>query len=204
MNLTYTLLTDGSSDKALIPIIDWVFGKFSGIRLTSQFAEVSPRQSSGLLNRARAAINVYECDILLVHRDAETIGHEMRIAEIRDRLAEFANPYVPIVPVRMSESWLLIDEQAIRSAASNPNGKVPLDLPSSKRLEDVANPKSMLFEKLRLASELPPNRLRKFKPEQCRHRVAELISDFSPLRNIPAFNQFENDLNRCVAQMQGN
>ena len=203
MNLTYTLLTDGSSDKTLIPIINWTLEQIPNIRIYSQYAEVSLKPSAGLFRRAAAAIKVYECDILLVHRDAETLDANLRVAEIRKSLIEVGKPYVPIVPIRMTEAWLLIDEQAIRSAASNPNGTIELSIPKVKRLENIPDPKNMLFEKLKLASELPSVRLRKFRPESCCHRVAELISDFSQLRNLSAFVQFEADLNECVEALRG-
>ena len=202
MELTYTLITDGSSDRALIPIINWTLDQISGIRYNSQYAEVSLKQSEGLLRRAEQAIRFYECDILLVHRDAEAISADLRIEEIRRYLAELGKPYVPIVPIRMTEAWLLVDEQAIRSAASNPSGQAALSMPRMDRLEEIPNPKNMLFDKLKLASGLPPGRLRKFRSESCRHRVAELISDFSQLRNLSAFTQFETDLIECVQTLR--
>lgn len=203
MNLTYTLIADGSSDRALIPIIDWSLDQIADLRYTSQYAEVSLKKSEGLFRRAEEAIKFYECDILLVHRDAETLSIDRRIEEIRSHLSKLGKPYVPVVPVRMTEAWLLVDEQAIRSAANNPNGKAELDMPRVDRLEDIPDPKNMLFEKLKLASELPPGRLRKFRPESCCHRVAELISDFSQLRNLSAFVQFEDDLIERVQALRG-
>ena len=203
MNLTYTLLTDGSSDKTLIPIINWTLEQIPNIRINSQHAEVSLKPSVGLFRRAAEAIKVYECDILLVHRDAETLGANLRIAEIKECLIDLGKPYVPIVPIRMTEAWLLIDEQAIRSAANNPNGTIELNIPKSHRLENIPDPKNVLFENLKLASGLPPGRLQKFRPEPCRHRVAELISDFSQLRSLSAFVQFEDDLMECVRALRG-
>jgi hypothetical protein len=202
MNLTYTLLTDGSSDKTLIPIINWTLEQIPNVRFNSQYAEVSLKPSAGLFRRAEAAVKFYECDILLVHRDAETIAVNRRIAEIKKHLIQLGKPYVPIVPIRMTEAWLLIDEQAIRSAANNPNGTIELDIPNAARLESIPDPKSVLFEKLRLASNLPAGRLRKFRPESCRHRVAELITDFSQLRKLSAFMQFESDLIASVCALK--
>jgi hypothetical protein len=198
MNLTYTLLADGNSDRSLLHIINWALEQIPGMRVNSQFADVSLKHRVGLYRRAEAAVNVYECDILFVHRDAETVALDDRIDEINDNLNELDKPYVPIVPIRMTEAWLLIDELAIRTAASNPNGHSDLDMPRVDRLEGIPNPKHLLDEKLKLASDLPASRLRKFRPESRRHRVAELITDYSPLRRLSAFRQFENDLIACV------
>jgi hypothetical protein len=35
MNLTYTLITDGSSDRVLIPIINWALDQIDGVRYNS-------------------------------------------------------------------------------------------------------------------------------------------------------------------------
>ena len=203
MELTYTLITDGSSDRVLIPIINWALDQIDGVRYKSQYAGVSLKPSVGLFRRAEAAIKVYECDILFVHRDAELLAMTRRIAEINKKLGKLNKPYIPVVPIRMTEAWLLIDEQAIRSAASNSNGKAKLNLPEVNNLEGLPDPKNVLFESLNLASELPPGRLRKFRPETCRHRVAELISDFSKLRNLSAFVQFENSLAESIQALAG-
>ena len=203
MELTYTLLTDGSSDRVLIPIINWALDQIDGVRYNSQYADVSLKPSVGLFRRAEAAIKVYECDILFVHRDAESLAMARRIQEIQNQLVELDKPYIPIVPIRMTEAWLLVDEQAIRAAANNPNGKTKLRLPGVNKLEKLLKPKDVLFEKLKLASELSSGRLRKFRPETCRHRVAELISDFSQLRNLSAFVQFENSLAESIQALAG-
>ncbi|MEO6423578.1 MAG: hypothetical protein ABIR84_13140 [Candidatus Nitrotoga sp.] len=203
MDLTYTLITDGSSDRVLIPVINWALDQIDGVRYNSQHAEVTLRPSVGLFLRAESAIKYYECDILFVHRDAESLLMKSRIEEIKNQLVKLDKPYIPVVPIRMTEAWLLVDEQAIRSAASNPNGKVKLNLPEVNNLEGLSDPKNVLFESLKLASELPPGRLRKFRPETCRHRVAELISDFSQLRNLSAFVQFENSLSESIQALAG-
>ncbi len=203
MDLTYTLITDGSSDRVLIPVINWALDQIAGVRYNSQYAEVTLRPSVGLFLRAASAIKFYECDILFVHRDAESLSMTSRIEEIKNQLIKLDKPYIPVVPIRMTEAWLLVDEQAIRSAASNPNGKTTLNLPGVDKLEGLPDPKNVLFESLKLASELPPGRLRKFRPETCRHRVAELISDFSQLRNLSGFVQFENSLTESIQALAG-
>ncbi|MFL6194243.1 MAG: hypothetical protein ACJ75H_08735 [Thermoanaerobaculia bacterium] len=145
---------------------------------------------------------LYPCDLLFVHRDAEGESHRTRIAEIRDNL-RFSAPEqvaVCVVPVRMQEAWLLFNERAIRSAADNPSGRMPLAIPSLDRLEDVANPKEALYGLLAAASGLRPGRLRRFSPAPRVHRLAELIEDFSPLRRLGAFQALEEELVAILAQ----
>jgi hypothetical protein len=185
-----------------MPIINWTLNQIYDIRFVPQFAELVPKPALGLQKRASETLKVYQCDLLFIHRDAENSALENRIQEIRDSLETVDTPFVPIVPIRMTEAWLLIDEQAIRNAASNENGRTPLKLPPLKHLENIPDPKSVLFERLRLASELPPRRLKKFHAEGKRHRVSELIKDFSLLRELSAFKQFEKDLEECIEVMR--
>ena len=93
----------------------------------------------------------------------------------------------------MTEAWLLIDASAIRRAADNPNGKVSLDLPLTAKLEQVPDPKKVLDRALVVASEKSGRRLKRFERDLSfrRQRVAALIDDFSPLRELDAFRAFE-------------
>ncbi len=141
------------------------------------------------------AIVDYPCELLFVHRDAEGQGLEARITEIGDAAAAAGiQDYVPIVPVRMTEAWLLLDEQAIRQAADNPNGTVPLPLAPGLP-EQLSDPKWVLRECLIVASEKKGRRLAKFRRDMSRRmqRVATFIDDFSPLRSLSAFIRFEQD-----------
>ena len=94
----------------------------------------------------------------------------------------------------MTEAWLLFDETAIRLAAGNPNGKNPLEIPDLSVIEDIPNPKIILFKILREASGLTDRRLKKFNMAESRIRIAELVSDFSPLRKLRAFQRLEIDI----------
>jgi len=101
----------------------------------------------------------------------------------------------------MLESWLLCSEEAIRIAADNPSGENPLNLPAIGHVESTPDPKELLFDALRGASELSGRRLTRFRVEQRRHRVAELIEDFAPLRSLTSFQEFENAFVATLAPM---
>jgi hypothetical protein len=195
--LTFTLLSDGSSDRALIPVLEWLLQSNSGQDFDSQWADLrSLRQSPRTLaERIRATQALYPCDLLFVHRDAERESREMRLAEIRRALGEVLTPAaVCVIPVRMQEAWLLIDEGALRLAADNPRGRRALNMPSLERLEELPDPKDTLYGLLVEASGLRPGRLHSFHPAERVHRMANLITDFSPLRRLPAFRALEEDL----------
>lgn len=199
--LRYTLLTDGSSDRALERIIDWVLeglmsgnGRTDGIK--PEWADFSSWRNPprGLGEKVERAVESFPCDLLFIHRDAERESLDERLKEIEQALdgrqLRGASP-VKVIPVRMMEAWLLIDESAIRRAAGNPSSRVDLDLPKLNAIERAADPKHSLHRALRSAYECTGRRRDRFNVDKAVHRVAELIQDFRPLRQLPAFKAFE-------------
>lgn len=194
-----TLLTDGSSDKALLPIISWLFREHCPeFAVQKEWADLYrlPKETvKKLPDRIRLSLDLYPCDVLFIHRDAEKMALKERIVEIKTALqdTEHPPPTVCVVPVRMTEAWLLHDEQAIRQAAGNPNGQQSLSLPKMSSVENLSDPKQTLYDLLRTASG-QISRRRKFDPDRMVHRVADLINSFEPLRQLPAFISFESEL----------
>jgi hypothetical protein len=94
----------------------------------------------------------------------------------------------------MTEAWLLIEASAIRAAAGNPNGTVPLVLPKRTELESLPDPKRVLRDLLVVASEFHGRRRAQFDVAGAASRVARLIEDYAPLRALQAFKELERDL----------
>jgi hypothetical protein len=207
VNIQYTLLSDGSSDQALLPILSFVLRERGAETVEPQWADIGrlrePPQT--LPDRIRAAIDLYPCDLLFVHRDAERVAHGFRRAEIIRALDEagIGVSSVCVIPVRMTEAWLLFDEGAIREAAGRPRGRATLNLPQLRRLEEQANPKASLHQALRDASELRGRRLRDFPVTQRVRRVAELIGDYGALRGLSAFRALEQEVRVALDQFGG-
>lgn len=211
MEVEFTLLADGGSDRALLPIAKWVFEQHlpTADAVRGEAADLSQlrHRPKTLKDRVIRALEFYPCDFLVVHRDAETQNPEVRYQEIEAacREAQTGSPcsHVCVVPVRMTEAWLLFDELAIRRAAGNPNGVMPLSLPVWARVESVPNPKLILLDALREASGLTGRRRRTFSAETARFQLAQLIDDFSPLRSLTAFSRFEIDVGNAISDFQG-
>ena len=196
--LNYTLLCDGSSDQSLMYVIEWALRHF-GVRIEKGlWADLSSlrQKPKELSHRVALALECYPCDILFVHRDAEKEPYKVRLEEIRNSCRESKNRFVPVIPVRMTEAWLLHDEQAIRTASGKPNGSKPLDLPTPKKVESEPDPKDVLNKALITASEMNGRKLNHLKRDlpQMRSRVAELIDDYSPLMKVDAFAEFLKNL----------
>lgn len=205
--LIYTLVPDGPSDRSLLPVINWLLTS-EQVHHVPQLADLRalPNPPASLGDRIATALVRFPCDLLFVHRDAEREPADRRIGEIRRAVGDRLAPrWIPIVPVRMTETWLLIDESAIRTAADNREGRTPLDLPTPRRLESVAEPKTRLRTALLQAADTAGRRRKRFERDIGRRvlRVAELIEDFSPLRQLSAFQAFERATRSALEELLG-
>ena len=209
--INYTLVSDGSSDKVLINIITWLFHNLSPtIPVNGEWADlrrlINPPKN--LSDRVIRAIDYYPCDILFIHRDAENQSIEARHREIEQAISSISNdikvpPKILVVPVRMTEAWLIINEEAIRRASDNPNGTIELTVPKIDAIENISNPKGLLHQLLIDASEKHGRMLKQFKARvnKAVHRVADNINDFSVLRELSAFNRFEEDVKNLLNEL---
>lgn len=197
--IRFTLVADGPSDRALVPVLKWLLRRHaSHAGADGDWADVRPHVSGGasLSDKIRVAIELEAPDLVFVHRDAENQSPGLRRDEINAALSALSSrrPAVCVVPVRMTEAWLLFHEAAIRRAADNPNGRTVLQLPGLDRVELEPNPKNFLHNALKEASEMKGRRRRGFRIEDRTFRVANLIDDYSPLRQLSAFRELEREL----------
>lgn len=190
---TSTLVAEGSSDQVLVPLIEFVLDEHCSVPHVTTFATDSI--AGPLRDRVARALDLYPCDLLFVHRDADRAPVAEREAEIRAAVRMVGAPVaVCVIPVRMTEAWLLVDEMAIRRAAGNVAGTANLGIPPRARLELQADPKGILFGALERASEWGANRLRRFDRNKARRQVSGFMDDPSVLRTLPSFVLFEDQV----------
>ena len=205
--LRFTLMADGPTDAVLLYLLRWLLIQNGVVRpIEPAWADLRqlPRPPTGLERKVEAALDLYPCDLLFIHRDAEKQPREDRISEIQQAVRRLSSdlftskPYACVVPIRMTEAWFLFDELSIRRAAGNPAGGGILSLPPLSKTEALPDPKQVLHDLLRAATELPFRRLKKFSTAQACYRLAELIDDFSPLRRLSAFASLETDVQSII------
>jgi len=204
--LRYTLLSDGPTDKALMPILKWLLQqRLVNVPIQSHWADLSRlrRPPRELYEKIRTSIDLYPCDLLFIHRDGESVSLDDRLTEIREAIDKACvgkrlPPCIGVVPVRMTEAWLLFDIDAIREAAGNPSGKMRLDLPLLQRIEDLPDPKTRLHTLILEATERGAHRKSRFDVNVAVQRIPEYIEDFSPLRALPAFSSLENRVTATI------
>jgi hypothetical protein len=204
--LRYTLLSDGSSDRALMPHLTWLLRE-SGITIPiyEEWAELRhlPQIPRSLSEKLEKSIDLYPCDLLFVHRDAERENPGKRREEVAGAMEKINEKIekpvsICVIPVKMQEAWLLFNEGAIRRASGNFYGRVSITLPRLREIENLSDPKETLFELLRTASEKTGRKLKQYNVRHSASQVSQFIEDFSPLRHLPAFQTLEKDVKEVI------
>jgi hypothetical protein len=186
--LSYLIVADGGTDRALVPIIEWAIHRLDP---EVEILEAEFRKRNGSVKDYLSALQTGAM-IIFVHRDGETESLQVRLQEFAEVRRD---DVVPIVPIRMTEAWMLIDSAAIAVAADRPGNDVVV--PAPQQIESLANPKAELENLLLEAAGNPTGRRRKKFTRSITERrvnVALLIDDFSPLEALPAFQRFQSDL----------
>ncbi|WP_055478348.1 hypothetical protein [Sphaerimonospora mesophila] len=201
MTIRVLFLGEGTSDSGIIPQIEVVAARLGvDIAVTDPDLGRLPKPPGrAVSDKLRAVLDIDgEYELIAVHRDADRDGRQARLAEIVSAIRAHApgTAHAAIVPVRMTEAWLLMDEVELRTVAGNPNGRIGLNLPSPNRVESVPDPKSVLKEKLALASGLSGRKLEKFNQRFSQHRrlLLERIDPFGPIADVPSWQHFVADM----------
>lgn len=202
LKIFFLLIGEGMSDNALVNHLQNLCilcgaDEVQGVAL--DLAALGDKVGHTVKEKIKKAIELEpNVNLLFVHRDADGRNPEPRHAEINDAVRALAvdTRHVAIVPVQETEAWLLLDERAIRKAADNPRGRVPLAIPGPAEVENLAQPKEKLWELLREASELTGRKLDKFNATLKRRRriLIERLDPQGLVSQVPAWQRLRRDL----------
>lgn len=196
--LTFLFLCEGSSDEPLVEHLETLVTR-QGV------AEVLgvPRSGGGSVDDklSRVTHDGSAYDFVAVHRDADARDSEARIAEVVGALDRAGLPGCPVVPVQMTEAWLLVDQQAIRDAVGRPSGREPLGVPGPSRIERTKDPKSVLKAALLAASGVTGRRRDREARQWTRYRriILQRLDVDGPVRQLPSWKRLEEDMADIVA-----
>ncbi len=207
IQIFFLFVGEGPSDAALVSHLEELCilcgaDEAAGVAPDLGSAAQAPA-SKKVVDKLPAALELEpNADMIFVHRDADSIDPEPRYREISKAELGFklAGRVVPVVPVQETEAWLLLDEEEIRRAADNPNGRVKLGLPSPGQVEVIARPKERLFRALEIASELKGRRLVRFKRSLPRRRrlLLERLSPTGLVTRLPAWQRLREELEQVI------
>lgn len=218
MIVQFLLICEGSSDGALVPHIQRLLIEHGATQAPgASFHSRTPLTNSGtpLTNKVRQGLKLSVLpDLLFVHRDADhhrdthAAGATKRYEEIATAVqsASHGGRYVGIVPVRMTEAWLLLNEDEIRRVAGNPGGRDDLGLPTVQKVEKIADPKNLLKEVLlRAGSPKSPRRKKTFRKKFGEHRrqLIENLPVGGLLEHLDSWAQFRGDTIAALQALRG-
>ena len=201
-------LADGSSDEPLGEHLEVLCARRDlAVRVTTPDLRLLPRPPGHrVADRLQAILELGDVpDVLFVHRDAEGEDPERRLAEVAQAVTRISEglPAVAVVPVRMTEAWLLLDEQIIRDVAGRPNSTADLGLPPTSRVEAQLDPKSALKRALDVASGLAGRRRDRFRQRFGEHRrtLLQRLDIDGPVRQLKAWQALESTLDDLAARL---
>ncbi|MFD3805802.1 hypothetical protein ACFWTC_19810 [Streptomyces sp. NPDC058619] len=210
MTARVLFIGEGSSDNGLVPHVESIAArKGLGVSITvPDFGLLRPPTGHSVRDKLRAARELHGTyDLAVVQRDADRGPAQDRRDEIEQAVcAEWPGlRHVAVVPVRMLEAWLLLDEACLRQVAENPRGRVSLDLPKGTAAERVADPKQLLKDSLARASEYKGRRLTQFQKRFSQHRLRmlELLDPEGPVACLPSWQDFVKDLDEAFETLGG-
>jgi len=158
-------------------------------------------------SRVRAGVELIgrTPDVIVVHRDSDNVDPEERRAEIESGVRNVATEshHIPVIPIKMTEAWLLLDEGAIRMAAGNPAGRIALGLPKANEVESRADPKAILSECILKASELTGRRRDKLSKRFPRNRrqIFEKLNTRGSITTLTSWISLIADIDRVVLDL---
>ncbi|MGW4114479.1 hypothetical protein ACWEFJ_26700 [Actinosynnema sp. NPDC004786] len=201
MILSVLFLGEGTSDSGIVPQVEMCAARL-GIEVAitdPDLGRLPNPPGKSVTEKLRTSLSIGgKYDLVIVHRDADRDGREARLREIATAFRDAAPDllFASVIPIRMTEAWLLTDEGEIRTVAGNPRGRARLDLPGPSRVESVPDPKKLLKDVLGVASGLTGRKLAKFQERFPQHRrqLLERLDPDGPIREVPSWRSFVSDL----------
>jgi hypothetical protein len=203
---TGLFLAEGSSDAPLADIIETLFLERNvQLSLTRPDFALLPKVRKDVASRLDASMRMLAgtVDVVVVHRDADGAGPQARRQEIEAaaRRSQVGRLLVPVIPVRMTEAWLLLDEGAIRMVAGNPSGRSALSLPKLHEAERLSDPKSTLQRALADAASVTGRRRERLdrRFSENRRQLLERLDLRGPVSGLPSWCDLLKAVDAAVA-----
>jgi hypothetical protein len=202
------LLVDGPSDQPIGRHVTKL-ARARGCELdvvSPDLTRLSPRPGHAVDDRLKRVLAFDDdFDLVIVHRDAEGHPADQRRQEVLAAVEAVKSDllHLPVIPVRMTEAWLLVDEEAIRRVAGRPGGREPLNLPSLRQVESVPDAKKRLQDALVTASGASGRRLKIARKNFAgqRRRLLEELDHAGPISELSAWKALETSVQETVTSL---
>jgi len=212
-----SLYAEGPTDERFLPVVIRrtavvILGRRSSVPVEvppptiverDQFAEVVGQEERVLCAARQAA----EGHVLLVHADADDRSRSRafaekcapgfeRVADARLGGERVCAELVAVIPVRMTEAWMLADPEALADVLGGGLTPAQLELPDPpKRVESVHDPKATLHRLMREAQGR-----RRLRPIGVLYEPVATRVNLDRLGRVPAYAQFVKDLTSALTR----
>ena len=213
-DLVMAIYAEGRADETFLPIIvqrgaeqilaqrgRTVVDVLEPIVLNHSIDRAFPTRAERILEAARRAAGYHA---LVVHADADHPTRERalqerfmpgleRVCQAQQALERVCDKLVPMIPVQMTEAWMLADPEALRAVVGTRASVGDLGLPAHAReVESDPDPQRTLAEAVRNALAPRPRR-RRIVTGDIFEPLARQIN-LERLGTVPAYQQFASDL----------
>ncbi len=158
----------------------------------------SPRKGNFTDNIVDIARQAREMGIhvLCIHTDADANSDgdafdykiDPAFSTVRDSSQNVCKNLVAIVPVQMSEAWMLADRDLLKEEIDTTRSDA--DLGISRKLEAIANPKLLIEEAVRLSQSDKPRKSRNIAIGDLYQPIGQKIS-LAALDALPSYRKFK-------------
>jgi len=213
--LVLALYAEGRTDESFLPIViqrtaEEVLARYGRtvvdvlepINLNHGIDRQFETREERILEAARRASGYHA---LIIHADADYptqeralqeryLPGEVRVRELRDVGESVCGNLIPIVPIQMTEAWMLADPKALCNVIGVQSSPQALGIPAHPhQVESDPNPKRTLHEVLERARAQRPRRRRRVNLSSIYEPLARQI-DLAKLVGVPAYARFLSDL----------
>lgn len=199
-------VAEGSSDMPIADIVERLFfDRGLVVRLRRPDFSLLGRVPKDVTSRLKAGEQLSDgpLDLVVVHRDADNAGWQARSDEITYAATSLSERpcVIPVIPVRMTEAWLLLNEDDIRFVAGNPRGRSALRLPATNEVERCADPKQLLASVLLEAADVSGRRRERLSKRfnQNRRQLLERLDHNGMVSRLPSWQRLVADIDTAVA-----
>lgn len=148
---------------------------------------------------SRDGMSKYGIMTLAIHTDSDKDSYETRkqhkfvpAQQALDNLDEdCCKLLTPVIPVRMIESWMLADTELLKDEMGT--NKNDHDLGIDRNPESIADPKSLIEQAIRIATEDKPKRRQRLSIADLYSIIGDKIP-LSALERLPSYKKFQDEV----------
>lgn len=212
------LYSEGATDNRFLPLVAQRTAENLLLQRASQVIDVLPVQivrdireqsrAEGILQAARQSWGYH---LLLVHSDADDRSPQAALTERiqpgvalvaqQPEDADLCRELVPIVPVTMTEAWMLADGERLGELLNPALSLNALNIPTSPdEIERIADPKERLSQIARAAYAQRPRRRRGHSIGELYEPLGQQLS-LDALGRLSAYQSFQAELATVLARL---